>query len=136
MSSERASQRQGISFQTGTPEIVKAHADQLSVVPDGWIHPREDLDEDVHDTVFALLQRLADRRAVKIRTVNDNPNSEYQRHREYRVTDRTRELVDNVLENRDAMMPCGHSGLNNRGDYFECSFELCDKEFQREDIDA
>lgn len=136
MSSERAPPRQGISFQAGTPEIVKAHADQLSVVPDGWIYPREDLDEEVHEAVFTLLKRLAGRRAVKTRTVNENPNSKYERHREYRVTQRTRELVENVLENRDALMPCGHSGMHNHGDYFECSFDLCDREFQREDIDA
>lgn len=140
MSSEQANARHAPTFQSGARDLIEADADKLSVIPDGWFYPRDDLTEEVYDATLSLLQRLADRGAIRTRTVTDSEgnsnDSKWNRHREYRLTDHTRELVDDVLENRDAMLPCGHSGLNNRGDHFECSFELCEKEFQREEIDA
>lgn len=145
MSSEGVGQGYQPGMQNGTAAIIKARADELNLCPDGWFYPRVDLDEENRDAVFAIVKRLADRGAIRTRTVHENDDDEgrddnnggakWQRHREYRITDRTQEFVNEVLEHRNAILPCGHSGMTNCGDYYECSFELCDKEFSREDID-
>ena len=49
------------------------------------------------------------------------------------VPERVYECAESWHNGRDAPLPCGHKGLSNCGDYFECYYEGCDQEFSREE---
>lgn len=52
----------------------------------------------------------------------------------YRVRPEVWDRASDVVATRDAPLPCGHGGLVNAGDHLECSFQGCDKQFDREEV--
>lgn len=55
---------------------------------------------------------------------------------EYQIARWAVEEIERVVENRDVICPCGHGGMSNRGDYYECGFGLCDREFERDELEV
>lgn len=51
------------------------------------------------------------------------------------VEERAYELAKQTVENRDAILPCGHSGISNNGDTYSCCYHDCDRAFDRVDGD-
>lgn len=47
----------------------------------------------------------------------------------YSVPEHVRELVNRVVRQRESICPCGHSGVRNRGDHYECTSDRCNREF-------
>jgi hypothetical protein len=54
----------------------------------------------------------------------------------FELTDAAIKIADRVTETRDAICPCGHAGLRNCGDYYECQAAFCAREFKRSDLEA
>ena len=115
--------------------MVRNYADLLDYVPDPpETFVIENLDGQHVGTVDSLRRvGVVERVGYKAYEGRDREKND---RLEYRLAQWVPEVVENVLENRDGFCPCGHSGLSNCGDHFECGFELCEREFEREDLEV
>lgn len=55
----------------------------------------------------------------------------------YRVPQHIYDRAVECIEDRDdsvAPLPCGHLGLRNCGDHFQCNYDGCDRQFSREEV--
>lgn len=124
----------------GTPsdrefyQHVKARADLVNAVPrEPFL--REDVSDGLADKLNELRsQGIIDRVGTEERKAA-NERSTYDLA-EFALDDRAREIADDVVSNRDAICPCGHTGLSNCGDHYECTYALCERAFAREDLEA
>jgi len=44
--------------------------------------------------------------------------------------------IETALEERDEWCPCGHGGFQNHGDYYTCSYDGCDQQFARDELEV
>lgn len=109
-------------------------ADWVEALPDSEFDHR-----DVDDRApLRRLRRIGAVRVAGTRTTTDEapqPDWDGEREREinaYEVTPDARAFVDD-LEFR-TFFECGHAGLENRGRWLECGFELCDRKFDPDDV--
>lgn len=54
----------------------------------------------------------------------------------YRVEPDIYERAVDHIRARDPICPCGHAGLQNHGDYYQCAYQGCDARFERAEVDA
>ena len=54
----------------------------------------------------------------------------------YQLRSKFRQLAEETIEERDAICPCGHAGVSNQGDHYECAFDGCTETFSREELNA
>lgn len=106
---------------------IRSNADLIVAWPDGWFTK-----DDIADEAWGQLRSYAQTRAIEVRS-NGLPRDAPNR---YRVADHYAEIARETVNERDALCPCGHAGLVNQGEYYECAFDLCDREFAREELDA
>ena len=128
------SRAQNGSGDLSAAQKLRSHLDYLAELP----HPPE--------TFFATdepLENDATRRTLQesgiIRIVNRltqyEGETEYCRN-EYQVAEWAARRVEEIRRNRDTFCPCGHGGFRNCGDHFECGFEGCDREFDRDELEV
>jgi len=121
----------------GTPAAtrkIRINADLLSVLPD----PPEtfyaaDVPGDNRGTIESLYRVGA---VEKVGWDSYDEDDRWNDRREYRLRRWANEVVEETIENRDAVCPCGHGGMRNRGDYYECAYEPCDQEFDRDELEV
>lgn len=109
----------------GAQNYLRANYERVKHIPEpGQEYRRAELHEDLEPLVDKLVSYgvmyAVDRRGPANRT----PVVIYQTdERAYRVID--------DYHKGGIIMPCGHRGMKNRGDYFTCGFEECDEHFTR-----
>lgn len=54
--------------------------------------------------------------------------------RAYSVNADIRDYVDNVIRNRETLLPCGHPGFENDGGDLRCTFQGCDEVYDKDDV--
>lgn len=107
--------------------------DYLSVLPPGqftWSKTR--IPDDI--PVRSLRSNDIVEIETTARVYYGDTGESYHDLRLYRVTDRAADLLAEA--DRFTPCPCGHAGLRNRGDRFECGFDLCDLEFKQSDLEG
>ncbi|WP_340101846.1 hypothetical protein [Salinibaculum salinum] len=122
----------------GTKEanvLIRNNSDLLNHLP----NPPEtfvamDLPEQYHGVVRSLCRVGVIEKVGFVEYEHlDSTNND---RREYRIRDWVPPLVEESIESRDAICPCGHSGFSNCGDHFECQFDLCEQEFDRDELEV
>jgi hypothetical protein len=112
--------------------LTKAHADLIIEElpePPGTFYT-DDLDEWCQSTVQSLYRRdLIVLEGVDV--IQPGQDSHDYKANRYRVKRPVYEDAKDIVESRDSILPCGHSGFSNQGDKLSCSYEGCHQEFDR-----
>jgi hypothetical protein len=127
----------------GTRALVTQHADMLVALP---APPATFAADDVpgaNDNMMTIttLQRGGAVERVRRETVpieggeRRDREDTTQRWR-WRLADWAAELAAETVAQRDAMCPCGHAGLRNCGDHYQCGVEWCDRRFGRGELEV
>jgi hypothetical protein len=123
--------RYGGSFAlVGGPGIVESHADELKQLPRDEAFTAAEV-----PVTNARLKRW--QHAAVVETVERVPDSEGNTSPgrwTYQLTDPAKSKLDDLLETRDTICPCGHSGVRNEGDHYQCLFDDCDRRFERSEL--
>ena len=64
----------------------------------------------------------------------EDGDTEYRRNK-YCVAMWAHEKVREIVSDRETLCPCGHGGVRNCGEHFECGFALCDQQFDRDELE-
>lgn len=135
MSSRRQSNDHKLSpASSSTAEMMSKNVDELACLPR---HPGTFRATDVPDSFRGKFRNLTNTALVEV--VREEPcrgENDSKTRSVYRFTEWADQKLQSFLENRDTTCPCGHSGILNRGDYYECGFEPCDQEFAREELEV
>jgi len=110
---------------------IRTHADLIYELPDGRFEAA-DVDDVTETQIQALrrkqvLDRVADRHVGKERECS-------YRVGVFEVDSDAEQLAAEVVEGRDAICPCGHAGIQNCGDHYECLFDGCDETYARDQL--
>jgi hypothetical protein len=113
--------------------IAKTHADFIvEELPEpGDVFTIRELPDG--DWVAARKRKLQTFDAVMI--ADRSPGHSDEPHT-YQVASWAWDLAVEMAENRDHLCPCGHSGIHNRGDFYECRYPGCDERFSRAEVTA
>lgn len=112
-------------------EFTRSYADHIVAMPDGKF-TRRDLDDSLRQLIDGLIENDVLVRAGR-ETVEDRRGSHLLY--KYRVRERARDVAENIVQNRNAICPCGHGGVSNHGDYYTCAFEACDRHYGRDELE-
>jgi hypothetical protein len=125
----------------GTPEdrsfeyYVEANADAVAALPDGEF-TRDEIDDRLADELDKLRSKgIIDRVDTEIRDGDSRSRSTYE-VAVFAVVEQARSVAKRVTDTRDAITPCGHGGLSNCGDHYECQADFCAREFAAEDLEV
>lgn len=55
---------------------------------------------------------------------------------EYRLEPHARDYLRQHIEDRQTLCPCGHAGIENKGDHYVCGFALCEQKFKRSEVNT
>lgn len=110
----------------GSATTARAFADTIDAFPEGKF-----CQVDVHPALRDCLVDLSDTPVVE--TVGRERTTHGYRN-VYRVHDEARAIADRTVNERDAICPCGHSGVRNRDGRFQCTFPACDETFDRAEV--
>lgn len=115
------------------PGRIKPLLDWLTVLPEAG---EEWMRSDIPDGV--PMKQLRNRGLIEstgeaetIRSDGDG-RSRWQRNY-WTVTEDAQQIFDEA--DRFTPCTCGHAGLHNAGDHFECNFEPCDNRDQEDELD-
>jgi hypothetical protein len=129
MSTDRRSQ----DTKTYNAQTIVQYVDLLAELP---APPTNFYAADVPDACMGTFQALVQDGVIEKVERETYPDADSARWRwRFRVSDRLHELAVEFRETEQTPCPCGHRGIRNRGDYYECRFEPCDREFDRAEID-
>jgi len=117
------SQQHAGGLPCGHATTAQSFADVIDAFPAGEFR-RVDVDPALRDRVTDLSKTPIVRVVDQERTADGTRNV-------YRVHDEARRIATRTVAERDAICPCGHSGVVNHGDHFECGFDACDRRFDR-----
>lgn len=115
-----------------TTEVVKNYADTIVELPSG-----EFMLADVDKSFKWHVQKLY-AHDILVRVDKIIPGDEYASNGPtviWRVHSQARALAETAVENQFSPCPCGHAGLINHGEYIECKFDGCDREFSKSEVE-
>jgi hypothetical protein len=118
-------QRNG-ALPKGAATTARVFADTIDAFPEGKFRQI-----DVHP---ALRNRLVDLSDTPIVETVDRERTKHGYRNVYRVHDDARAIADRTVSERDAICPCGHSGVRNRDGQFQCTFPACEETFDRAEV--
>lgn len=110
--------------------VAVQQADMIMALPDGEFRAHE-----IADPLVEKLRAYQSSGVVEVVNVEQEDKGTKVRN-VYRVNDGIRQAAREQKENRDAMCPCDHAGVRNCGDHYECCFVLCDRQFERSDLEV
>ena len=110
----------------GHVNTVRANADAIAALPDDEFR-RDDLGPALREALDDLMSTPI------IETVEQIREGQVYRNI-YAVVADAQRLAEKTVAQRDAVCPCGHAGLRNRGGFYECSFDGCSQQFDREHL--
>lgn len=113
-------------------QAVRRNADWLALV----LQVQPFIEADVPDEMVGQFRAL--RRTNAIEIVGSEPSPDHTAHSRdrYALSADAQALVLATLDQRDPICPCGHAGFQNVGDGFVCQFELCDRQFARDELEV
>jgi len=110
-------------------QLAKNRSDRILAYPEGEF--------EVGDLPDELQRELPELQAQGIALVVDHFLDAANKQRNiYRIASRAREAAREAVDNRDPYCPCGHAGFRNCGDHYECVFDLCEREFARDELEV
>jgi len=112
-------------------ERIVRNVDELSLLPR---HPETFESVDVPKATFDLVRALLATDAIDV--VRETDRRGDPTWQAYRLSAAASDLIDERLATRDTICPCGHAGVSNRGDHYACGFDLCDRRFERDDLEV
>jgi len=113
---------------------LKSNIDWLHELPDPpETFRRSDIPEGHRPDFDALLKTPAIEHDHQV-LMNEESHPESYYLWEYTLHPWVVETVEDWKENRDAICPCGHSGLRNKGSYYECCFDGCPEKYSRDEL--
>jgi len=112
--------------------IVTRNVDELAVVPD---YPETFGGDEIPKFALDIVRSLRDTNAVRMLEAANRSGEEvtwsvYQLHPD------ASERIQSVLDNRDSICPCGHAGVQNHGGYYTCTFQGCEQQFDRDQLEV
>jgi hypothetical protein len=116
-----------------TTQLVRENADLLTNLPspdEWWYSDDVQLPQSKFQEFYStgLIEHYGDTRV-------SSENSSDPEHRwRWIVNAVAYERAQKVVETRDSLLPCGHAGLCNTADGYECAFQYCDRVFDREEV--
>lgn len=125
--SGRAQERNNVGHSAGQI-IATADPELLKELP---APPEEFRAKELSYSVRRLVERLANTTAIDATRRHYRGTS----YHTYVLSSSTYEKIQDKLENYDSYLPCGHSGLRNCGDHYQCCHDGCDRQFGREEVD-
>jgi len=116
-------------------EWIDGHSGLIHELPDGEFI-REDLPEQIQEYVDTLRRHEVIERVDTV--MRDGKGTSRHRYRlaVFEVAEDAAERAQQLRDERDAICPCGHSGVANRGDHFECGCIACFREFSRDELEV
>jgi len=117
----------------GAKQLLRAHIDEFRAagLTEGPFRLR-DFDEETAPPLKALLDTPA---IVRVGDA-DGGNSGRSPPGVYRLRAAAVTYLDQQAELRWSPCPCGHGGLRNLGAAYTCTFEGCDRRFDREELEG
>lgn len=116
-------------------EWIDGHSGLIYELPDGEFL-RRDLPEPIREYVDPLrFREIIHRVDTQMREGKEGSRHSY-RIAVFEVADDAADRAQQLRDERDAICPCGHSGVANRGDHFECRCVACFREFSRDELEV
>jgi hypothetical protein len=125
-------------FTGNDKQIVKTRVDTILELPDG-----EFAKQDLEPALAKAIKDLRDKNIIvpcgtreQIVTEDDGEADWSTRYEVniYRVVPHALEIAKEVVAQRDAWLPCGHSGLRRVDDSYQCCCFICDQEYDRHEV--
>lgn len=113
-------------------QTIQQHADFLATLPEP---PERFIHRDIHDGYTSELHRLRRLPVIEYAGKEETEHKGSKRWT-YRLAPWAADALEEILDNRDTICPCGHSGIQNHGGHYECSFEACDAKFARKELEV
>lgn len=119
---------------------LRQHADawsQLPAPPETFLW--QDVPEGFRDTFRALSRTAAvDKveRVTRSEAIDGVGPGDTKRIYRYRWQKRAWETITQQIETQYSPCPCGHAGVQNHGDHYTCSFEGCEQQFDRDELEV
>lgn len=110
----------------GHRNTARAYADAICAFPDEQFK-RSDLQPPLQSALDDLKETPVIAVVDQVRTCEIIENI-------YEVTSEALEEAESTVATRDPVCPCGHSGLRNQGDHYQCGFRACDDQFDRNEL--
>lgn len=116
---------------------IRQHLDYLRCLPADRRFRKDEINDDLP------VRRLRNIGAVKtvdeVEVEYETEGGHHTKQRnvyEFALTREAREVLeaDEDGDKRYTPCPCGHSGLENHGDHFQCGFDLCGQKFDRDEL--
>jgi hypothetical protein len=116
-------------------QTIRANIDLLGYLPDP---PEKFHAFDLPKSKHGVLRRMDEDGIIEKvgKESYDHLENTHNDRWAYRIEPWVVEKVRDILNHRDSVCPCGHAGVHNCGDHFECTFDLCDQEFDREELEV
>lgn len=110
-------------------QIAMNRADEILAMPQGRF-----FSQDLAPQLSQEIRYFKNTAAVEI--VDTERTEDGKIRNIYRVEPQARRVAQQQAETRDAVCPCGHAGVQNHGDHYECCFDLCDRKFTRDQLEV
>lgn len=120
----------------GNAEAIRPYADLIAALPEPpETFVRREMPGGNHREALQRLIRVGAIREVERERVEYDGDTSPSFRWVYRVERWAYETATDQVANRDAPMPCGHSGIRNLGDgEYACAYDGCDKTFRRHEV--
>lgn len=117
-----------------TTQEIRMYADWLATLPRP---PETFLKQEVPDAYQSQFRKLRPTEAIQVAgtDIYDDGHSQSERHK-YQLAEWAVDALDRILDTRETICPCGHSGIKNLGSHYECGFAACEKQFDRADLEV
>jgi len=115
---------------------VEANADLVNAVPRKRF-TRDEISPRLAEHLDSLRSKgIIDRAASETRDSDGEDDTSTYTVAVFEVVEEAVTIADRVTDTRDALCPCGHAGLRNCGDHYECKAEFCAREFARDELEV
>lgn len=108
---------------------ARTHADEILAFPEGRF-----MRCDLPDALGEYIAEYVESNVISV--VGTETDGYAKPINVYTVEDEAREIARRTADTRDAVCPCGHSGVQNHGQHYQCCFDLCDRTFSRDELEG
>lgn len=116
--------------------FVEHRADLINEFPDGEFY-RSDVRAELREHIHSLISQDVILSVGSKRLDTDSEHVNTYTVARFAVSERAQSIVEDVMDSRtETICPCGHSGVRNCGEWYECSADICDREFARDELEV
>lgn len=116
--------------------MVRNYADLLNWLPDP---PETFYMDDLPKSFVGEIRSLAQEEVIAKEgweAYDEEDGRSNNTRRVWQVESWASERAAEIVAARDAVCPCGHAGVQNCGDHYECGFVACDESFARDELEV